>query len=354
MTITVGSPNPVTIRKCLDQVDWTIILMPGLVHFLIPFAVWFLSLVGVFLAPIWAQLILGIINGNAIATMFNIGHSALHGTLFPHAWLNRVAGRIALAPSLKPVSSWMYAHNVLHHGYTNIKEKDAGFAPLSLVEYNSLSPVGKFSYRICRSWYGCGWLYLKEMWFKWEFFPSAQRAPRDSKSFFIDRLQLVLFVFLWFGMLVWASVSRGESICIMLFTGFLLPQLVSSYFIGFVTLQQHTHPKVAWYSELDSKCTPFLQSQLQSTPHLVFPRVLRVLMRNIMEHTAHHLDVALPFYIVPNAQAALELAFANSIVRERWTFSCFLQNTRVCKLYDYATHQWIGYDGEPLSQPICL
>ena len=349
---TARSPNPATIRVCTDQVDRTIRLMPGLVHFFIPIIVWLLSLVGIFLAPTWAQIILGIINGNAIATMFNIGHSALHGTLFPYAWMNRVAGRIAMAPSLKPVTSWIHAHNVLHHGYTNIKEKDAGFAPLSLAEYNVLSPIEKISYRVCRSWYGCGWLYLKEMWFKWEFFPSAQRAPRDSKAFFVDRLQLALFVSLWFGLLIWASVVRGESIFIMLPAGFLLPQLVSCYFIGFVTLQHHTHPKVAWYSELDSKCTTFFESQMQSTPHLVFPRVLRVLMRNIMEHTAHHVDAALPFYSVPNAQTALEDTFVNSIVRERWTFSCFVQNTRICKLYDYARHQWVGYHGEPLSEPI--
>ena len=75
-------------------------------------------------------------NGNAIAAMFNIGHSALHGSLFPKTWMNRVAGLIAMAPALKPVTSWIHVHNYLHHSFTNIKEKDASFAPLSPTEYN--------------------------------------------------------------------------------------------------------------------------------------------------------------------------------------------------------------------------
>ncbi|WP_368412031.1 fatty acid desaturase [Synechococcus sp.] len=121
----------------------------------------------------------------------------------------------------------------LHHSFTNIKEKDASFAPLSPTEYNILSPIGKFSYRICRSWYGCGWLYLKEMWFKWEFFPSPQRTPKDSKAFLKDRIQLALFVSFWFSLLVWFSVARGENILIMLITGFFLPQLISILFNWF-------------------------------------------------------------------------------------------------------------------------
>ena len=349
-----NSPNPLAIRACLDRVDRPIRLMPGLIHFFLPFVFWILSLVGILFAPFWAQIVLGIMNGNAIAAMFNIGHSALHGSLFPKTWMNRVAGLIAMAPALKPVTSWIHVHNYLHHSFTNIKEKDASFAPLSPTEYNILSPIGKFSYRICRSWYGCGWLYLKEMWFKWEFFPSPQRTPKDSKAFLIDRIQLALFVSFWFSLLVWFSVARGENILIMLITGFVLPQFISCYFIGFVTFLQHTHPKVAWYSELDSQIPTFHESQMRSTPHLVFPRVLRILMRNIMEHTAHHVDTALPFLKLPDAQNALEDSFKNYIVRERWSFLHFVQNTRICKLYDYTKHQWVGYDGEPLAEPISL
>jgi len=348
-----SSPNPATIRASIDRVDRPIRFMSGFIHLFLPIVLWILSLIGIFFAPFWAQIVLGIINGNAIAALVNIGHSALHGSLFPKKWMNKAAGLIAMAPAMHPVTSWIYSHNYLHHSFTNIKEKDP-FSPLSPFEYNILTPIGKFSYRICRCWYGCGWLYLKETWFKWLFFPSPQRTPKNSKAFFIDRIQLALFVSFWLGLLAWFSVSRGENISKMLLTGFFLPQFISFYFIGFVTSINHTHPKVAWYSELDSQIPSFHESQMRSTPHLVFPRVLGILMRNIMEHTAHHVDTAIPFPNLPDAQNALEDFFNNYIVRERWTFFNFVQNTRICKLYDYTKHQWVGYRGEPLAEPISL
>ena len=354
MRITSNSPTPAQIRVCIDRVNRPIRLMPGFIHFFLPLVLWNLSLIGICFAPSWSQIVLGIINGNAIAAMFNIGHNALHGSLFPKTWMNRVAGRIAMAPSFHPVTSWIHSHNVLHHGNTNIKERDAGFAPLSPVEYNMLSPIEKFSYRVCRSWYGCSWLYLKEMLFKWEFFPSPQRTPKNSRAFLIDRIQLALFVSFWFSLLAWFSVTRGENILIMLTTGFFLPQLISNYLIGFITLQQHTHPKVPWYSELDLQIPTFHESQMHSTPHIIFPRVFRILMRNTMEHTAHHVDTALPFPSLPDAQNALENTFNNSIIRERWSFFNFVHKTRICKLYDYTKHQWVGYNGEPLAEPISL
>ena len=344
--------NRATIGASIFQVDRTIKLTPGFVYFLLPILLWLLSFVGIILSPFWAQLILGIINGNAIAAMFNMGHNALHGTLFPQAWMNRLAGRISMAPSFHPVTSWLHSHNTLHHGYTNIKDKDAGFPPLSPADFKILSPISKFSYRVSRSWYGCSWLYLKEMWFKWEFFPCSNRAPKNSKAFFVDRLQLTVFLFLWLGFIVWSSLVRGENVFQMLFTGFFVPQFISYYFIGFITLQQHTHPRVAWYSECDLKLPTFFESQMQSAPHLVFPRVLRILMRNTMEHTAHHLDTALPFYSLSNAQLNLEHSFDQSIIRQRWTFFHFVKSTRICKLYDYTMHQWVGYNGEPLAEPI--
>ena len=93
---------------------------------------------------------------------------------------------------------------------------------------------------------------------------------------------------------------------------------------------------------------------MRSTPHLIFPRAWRILMRNTMEHTAHHVDTGLPFPSLSNAQNAFEDSFNSYIVRERWSIFHFVQNTRICKLYDYAKHQWVGYDGEPLAEPISL
>jgi len=340
------------IRSSVNDNDRIKGVIPGLFHFLLPLLVWVCSLIGILLAPWWAKIILGLINGHAIGVMLIIGHDALHGILFPKRWMNRLAGRISMAPAFHPVTSWVHSHNGLHHGFTNIKGKDAGFPPLNFAEYRKLSLLGKCSYRVSRSWYGCGWLYVKEMWFKWEFFPSTLRAPKNPKAFLRDRIQLATLFVAWVSLLVWVAVVLGENPFFMVACGFFLPQFVSNYFIGFITLQQHTHPNVAWYSELDSPSPTFFQAQLHGAPHIVFPYILRVVMRNVMEHTVHHADPAVPLYCLPSAQKSLEYSFGNDIIYEYWTPFTFLRNTRVCKLYDYSTHQWVDYSGKPLTESL--
>ena len=340
------------IRSSVNENDRIKGILPGLFHFSLPLIVWICTLVGIIFAPWWAKIILGLINGHAIGVMLIIGHDALHGILFPRRWMNRLAGRISMAPAFHPVTSWVHSHNGLHHGFTNIKGKDAGFPPLNLEEYRMLSLLGKCSYRVSRSWYGCGWLYLKEMWFKWEFFPSIIHAPKNPKAFLRDRLQLAALFVAWVSLLIWSAVVRGENPFFMVACGFLLPQFVSNYFIGFITLQQHTHPEVAWYSELDSPSPTFFQAQLHGAPHLVFPYILRVVMRNVMEHTVHHADPAVPLYCLPAAQKSLEHSFGNDIIYENWTPFTFLRITRICKLYDYSTHQWVDYSGKPLTESL--
>ena len=72
-----------------------------------------------------------------------------------------------------------------------------------------------------------------------------------------------------------------------------------------------------------------------------------------MEHTAHHADPGgIPLYCLPEAQKSLERFFGDEILYEYWTPSTFLRTTRICKLYDYSTHQWIGYDGKPLTESL--
>lgn len=345
-------PKVNEIRACINNKERIKKTFLGLFHFFLPLLVWVGSLAGIILAPWWAKSIIGLVNGHAIGIMLIIGHDALHGSLFPQRWMNRLAGRISMAPAFHPVTSWVHTHNGLHHGFTMIKGKDAGFPPLALQEYRAMSLLGKLSYRISRSWYGCGWLYVSEMWFKWEFFPIAARAPKNHKAFLRDRLQLAAFFIAWISLLIGSAFARGENLFLMVAWGFILPQCVSNYFTGFVTLQQHTHPRVAWYSELDAPSPAFVQAQLHGAPHIVFPSILRGVMRSTMEHTVHHADTAVPLYCLQKAQETLEQSFGGDIIQEHWTASAFLRSTRICRLYDYGSHQWIDYDGKPLTEAL--
>ena len=95
----------------------------------------------VMLTPWWAKLVCAITAGIVIGRLFIIGHDACHQSYTPHRRLNKILGRIAMLPSLTPYSLWQTGHNVVHHGYTNLKGVDFVWEPLTLAEYQALSPA---------------------------------------------------------------------------------------------------------------------------------------------------------------------------------------------------------------------
>lgn len=327
-------------------------LLPGLATFVGPYAVWAVTLAGIILLPWWAKVPLALVNGVAIGVLFLAGHDAGHGSLLPRRWMNRLVGRLALLPSLHPFAAWVHNHNGLHHGFTNIRERDPGFPPLALDEYRALPWWHRWLHRRYRTWYGLGLLYFVEMWLKWEVLPAKHRSPRNPKAYQLDRLLVVLFAAAWVGGLVAAAIWTEQSAVGLVLIGFVVPYAVWNWVIGFLILQQHTHPRVPWYSALDKPSPTFFEAQVQATPYLWFPAPVRWVMRNIMEHTAHHADPMVPLYELPAAQTDLTKAYRRDMVRVIWTRKEFLRMLRTCRLYDYADHRWLDYDGTPTTEQL--
>jgi omega-6 fatty acid desaturase (delta-12 desaturase) len=326
----------------------------GLASLLVPAAAWAATLAGLAVGPWWLLPPLGVLNGLALGVLFIVGHDAGHGTLFPRRWMNRLAGRLCLLPALHPFTAWVHNHNGLHHAFTNVKEKDPGFPPLSPDEYRALPGWRRWLYRRKRTWYGLGLLYFLDMWVKWEMFPTAERAPRNPRAFRLDRLLVTAFGVGWVGLLAAAGWADGGPVGAgwRVLAGFALPQFAWNWFIAFLILQQHTHPRVPWYSALDGPAPSYYQAQVRATPHVHFPAPYRWVMRHIMEHTAHHADPGIPLYELADAQTELEKAYRRDMVRVLWTPGGFLRMLRTCRLYDYATHRWVDYDGTPTTEPL--
>lgn len=118
--------------------------------------------------------------------------------------------------------------------------------------------------------------------------------------------------------------------------------------MGFVTFQQHTHPDVVWYAH--RRDWDAVSAQVENTPHIVFPWPVGALLDNIMEHTAHHLDVTIPFFNLPAAQAEIEQLFPTEVTMTRWSWRYYADCCRRCKLYDYDAHRWLGFDGRPVPE----
>jgi len=307
------------------------------------------TLAGIVLASHWAaKLGLGVLAGLIIARLFIIGHDACHQSLTPRRGLNKWLGRIAFLPSITPYSLWEVGHNVVHHGYTNLKGFDFVWAPYSLDEFQALPRWRQALERVYRTGYGAGLYYLIEIWWQKLFFPSRRQMPTRRGIFTADCLLVGAFGAAWIGGLAAAALLTGQSVLLVVGAGFVLPFLVWNMTVGFVLYVHHTHTSVAWYDtkSMWAKAQPFVST----TVHLRFRHGIGAALHHIMEHTAHHVDMSVPLYHLKRAQSLLEHALPGRIIIENFSWRWYFDTARRCKLYDFKSLCWTDFRGRQTSE----
>ncbi|MBX3622696.1 MAG: fatty acid desaturase [Rhizobacter sp.] len=299
----------------------------------------------------WLKLPLALAAGFVIGRLFIIGHDACHQSFTPHRRLNRWLGRIAFLPSLTPYSLWEVGHNVVHHGFTNLKSRDFVWQPLTLAEYRALSPARRWLERVYRSGWGPGLYYLVEIWWLRMFFPSTRYMPARRGIFFADGALALAAAVVWNALLVWAAHATGQSAWALVGWGFVIPFVFWNVMIGFVVYVHHTHTDVQWHEDKAawSASDPFVST----TVHLTFPYGIGSLLHHIMEHTAHHVDMSIPLYKLKEAQLLLERALPGRIIVQRFSWRWYAQTARRCKLYDLDAGRWTDFDGRPSEPTTC-
>ena len=333
----------------------------GLALFCLSWGLYCAAFAGAVLAPHWLlQLICSILAGSLTGILFVIGHDACHGSLTSSNGLNKVLGRIAFLPSLHPYASWEFAHNRVHHTWTNLRGKDYAWAPYSKDEYDRLPRVRRGLERFYRTAYGLGLYYLLEYWWQHLMFPCAaeREEMRNDRTFLLDRLAVLAFTACQVAVVIalwrwWPSADDGRSLLNLtsgLGWGVVLPFLMLNWLIGFAIFQHHNHPEVAWYANEDD--WDFFRGQVQGTTHVILPWGLGKLFHNIMEHTAHHANPRIPLYNLPECQRELEQIYPEDVAIEVWTLGRFVRNLGRCKLYDYTNHRWLNFAGKPTTWPI--
>ena len=302
-------------------------------------------------APVWGlRLLAGLVAGFWIGRLFVLGHDACHQSFTPSRSLNRALGRIAFLPSLSAYSLWEVGHNVIHHGFTNLKGVDFVWTPKTLAEYQALSPMRKLMERIYRSGWGVAIYYVYEIWWNKMFFPNKANTPGKRKAFFWDNVLVSAFALIWIGAIVLVAPHYGVSVWSALITAFVVPFMFWNGMIGWVVYTNHTHTSVAWYD--NKKDWVAAQPFITTTVHLTFKRGFGAMIHHIGEHTAHHLDMTIPLYQLKQAQERLEALLPERIVVQAFSWKWYFATARNCKLYDYAAHCWTDFNGKPTSAPV--
>ena len=293
------------------------------------------------------QMLGGVLATVAIVRLFIIGHDACHGSLTDHDGLNKVLGRIAFLPSLTPYSLWRVGHNVVHHGFNNLKGRDFVWEPLDPSEWEALSPARKLVERVYRSAFGPLPYYLVEIWWKKMYFPGKANAPGKRAEYTWDSLLVTAFAALWIAGLATFSAPGAGATALAIVLGFLVPFLVWNWTVGFVIYLHHTHPDVVWYADKSS----WLKAQgiLHGTVRYKIRPWWNLLLHNIMEHAAHHLDARIPLYRLKAAQAELarlvpDIPVIELSMRQYW------RTVRQCKLFDFQRRVWVGFPDSARSR----
>ena len=313
------------------------------------YTLWLALLAGVVLADAaWLKLLCGLVAGLVIGRLFVVGHDACHQSLTPRPRLNKWLGRIAFLPSLTAYSLWDVGHNMVHHGFTNLKGVDFVWAPLTQSEFDALSPGRRRLERIYRSGWGPGLYYMVEIWWRRMMFPSRTHLSNTKQSVFLwDCLLATVFAATWVSVLGVAAWLTGQSIAVALLAGFALPLLVWFNLMGFVVYGHHTHLNVSWHDSRAAwqRAQPFVST----TVHLTFPLRIGAMLHHIMEHTAHHVDMSIPLYKLKAAQKKLEELLPGRIVVQPFTWRWYFGTAQACKLYDFSRHCWTDFAGQATS-----
>lgn len=336
-------PHRKTLRSWLEPWSGRTTIRPILL-LILDYALFAALLAVIVLVHNWVVKLAGALaTGFVIGRLFIIGHDACHQSLTPHRTLNRWLGRIAFLPSLTPYSLWEVGHNVVHHGYTNLKGFDFIWAPLTREEFEALPRSRQWLERLYRCGWAPGLYYMIEIWWRRMFFPTKAAMPTRRPVFFRDCWLVAAFWAGWLAVLAWSAQATGQSVSLLLLVGFVIPFLFWCSMIGFVVYVHHTHERVRWYD--DRTAWANAQPFVSTTVHLTFRWHFGALMHHIMEHTAHHLDMSIPLYRLKDAQSKLEELLPQRIVIQPFSWRWYFATARHCKLYDFGASRWTGFDG---------
>lgn len=321
----------------------------GLTLFLSDYTLYAGALAGVLLLDaLWAKILCSIVTGVKISNLGTLAHDAAHGTLVRGIKANKWLAMFAFMPGLFNYRLWLYDHHVLHHPKVNGKHRDS-FTPFSKAEFDAMPAQRRWRERLYRAPLGLGFgiYYIFERWLGVKIMPRAfmpQRVRRDAWPHFAF---LMAYLALFLTGLALAPLYSSTSSATAIILGFVLPYYIWMMLIGFTLYLQHTDPRIPWFDgpvERSQAAPP----ELVST-HVEFPGWLKVLMHNVYDHAAHHVQPRIPVYNLAAAQARLNELMGDRNLKVNFSFGWYADTVRRCKLYDYENRRWLDFAGNPTS-----
>lgn len=262
-------------------------LATSVVPYLVLLTAMFLALrVSVLLA-----LVLAIPAAGFLVRSFIVFHDCAHGSFLRSRRTNTMLGvAIGLLVWL-PFRGWQHEHAVHHATAGNLDKRGVGdVKTLTIAEYQALSVVRRFGYRLFRNpivMFGAGWLLVLVL--KPRIVPRNAR-PRIRNSILGTNLALAAIALLMCAIVGWRAYLLVQG---------------SVFFVAgaagiFLFYVQHQFEGTYWQTQSGWR---YDHAALEGSSYLRLPRPLQFFTGNIGFHHVHHLSVGIPNY---NLQAAHE------------------------------------------------
>lgn len=281
----------------------------------------------------WAQLLLGLLAGSAVAFMFVWAHDAAHGALFENRHLAEILGTLFMLPSFNMYRLWAFGHNRVHHGFTSLTPVDWIWRPWTPQEYRRKSFWQKLTYRLERSPYTCALHYLIRVW--WPGMVLFKADTKNRRAFALSKLLTLSFFVIFSAFSWWMAGPMGFAAAV------LLPFLVFNYYIALFVFLHHTHPDVPFFTEKEEWSQSI--GQLYCSTVVRCSKFSEILIHNILIHAPHHVDPRIPYYQLQAAYEDLRQEYGDYIHEMRFSFRAVRNIFKACKLYDYESKKWMSY-----------
>lgn len=281
----------------------------------------------------WAQLLLGLLAGSAVAFMFVWAHDAAHGALFENRYLAEVLGTLFMLPSFNMYRLWAFGHNRVHHGFTSLTPVDWIWRPWTPQEYRRKNFWQKFVYHLERSPYTCALHYLIKVW--WPGMVRFKADPKNKKSFALSKLLTLMFFVMFSAFSWWVAGFFGFIAAV------LLPFLVFNYYIALFVFLHHTHPSIPFFAEKEEWSQSI--GQMYCSTVVRCSKISEMLIHNILIHAPHHVDPRIPYYHLQAAYEDLRQEYGDYLHEMRFSFGGVRSIFKACKLYDYESKQWMSF-----------
>jgi omega-6 fatty acid desaturase (delta-12 desaturase) len=295
------------------------------------------------LIPLW------VLSALTISALFIVGHDCAHGALFKSKRLSYWIGQLSMLPSLHVYEAWIYGHNRIHHGHTVREVMDYVWHPTSPDGYRAMTRSQRAMHRVKWSWLGAGVYYGWDIWWRnmMRFTPPEKIAAdvHRDRRIVVGYALAASAALLALGAHTYGGITGALWMWLKVFG---VPFALWNYSIGIAVYVHHISPEIAWHGRRE--WTRF-KGQMEGTTILHVPAWLNFFYHNIFLHVPHHVDMRIPFYHLAEAADVIRGKFGD-VVRERdFHFADYFQATRACKLYDFGTQSWHGYEArraEPL------